>query len=87
MRSWSIAWTALPEEDYRRLKAVVEGLSYLTELIADKDTIIRDLRQLLFPLLTEKTRKVLKRVGIEETQKPAAASDGTVRDKQKKPGH
>ena len=38
---------SLPEEDYRRLKAVVEGLSYLTELIADKDTTIRDLRRLL----------------------------------------
>jgi len=69
------ARTALPEEDYRRLKAVVEGLSYLTELIADKDTTIRDLRQLVFPLLTEKTREVLKRAGIEETQQPAAASD------------
>jgi transposase len=81
------ARTALPEEDYRRLKAVVGGLSYLTELIADKDTTIRDLRQLLFPLLTEKTREVLKRAGIEETQQPAAASDSTVRDKQKKRGH
>ena len=82
------ARTALPEEDYRRLKAVVEGLSYLTDLIADKDTTIRDLRRLLFPLLTEKTREVLKRAGIQETPQPAAASDNSAATKkQKKPGH
>ena len=50
---------SLPEEDFHKLKAVVEGLSYLTELIADKDTTIRDLRKLLFLLVTEKTREVL----------------------------
>ena len=41
------ARTALPDEDYRRLKAVIDGLSYLTELIADKNTTIRRLRQTL----------------------------------------
>jgi len=51
---------SLSEEDYRKRKAVVEGLSYLTELIADKDTTIRDLRRLLFPLVTEKTPEVLE---------------------------
>ncbi len=82
------ARTALPEEDYRRFEAVVEGLSYLTELIADKDTTIRDLRRLLFPLLTEKTREVLKRAGIEGMQKPAAASNSSAATEiQKKPGH
>lgn len=81
------ARTALPEEDYRRLKAVVEGLSYLTDLIADKDTTIRDLRRLLFPLLTEKTREVLKRAGIQETQQPAPADNSAATKKQKKPGH
>ncbi|HTF63960.1 MAG TPA: hypothetical protein VK638_14845 [Edaphobacter sp.] len=63
------ARTALPEKDYRKLKAVIDGLSYLTDLIDDKDTTIRDLRQLLFPFLTEKTREVLKRSGIEDAQK------------------
>jgi transposase len=82
------ARAALPEEDYRRLKAVVEGLSYLTELIADKDTTIRDLRQLLFPWVTEKTREVLKRAGIEDTQSPAATvNENTPGEQQKKPGH
>jgi hypothetical protein len=69
------ARAALGEEAYVRLKAVVEGLSYLTELIADKDTTIRDLRQLLFPLVSEKTREILKRAGLEEVQKPAAGRD------------
>jgi transposase len=83
------ARTALPEEDYLRLKAVVEGLRYLTELIADKDTTIRDLRQLLFPLVNEKTREVLRRAGIETSQKAATTADesSAVELQQKKPGH
>lgn len=51
---------ALPEQDFRKLKAAVDALSYLTDLVADKDTTIRDLRQLLLPASTEKTREVLK---------------------------
>jgi len=39
----------LPEEDYRKLKAAVDTLEYLTELVADKETTIRHLRQLLLP--------------------------------------
>lgn len=39
--------TALPEEHDHRLKVVVERWSYLTELIADKDIAISDLRRLL----------------------------------------
>jgi transposase len=83
------ARAALGEEAYVRLKAVVEGLSYLTELIADKDTTIRDLRQLLFPLVSEKTREILKRAGLEEEQKPAAGRDESTagENKQRKPGH
>lgn len=74
---------SLPEEDFRKLKAVVEGLELLTELIADKDTTIRDLRKLLFPLVTEKTREVLERAGLEDKPKPAADD----KKKPKKPGH
>ena len=83
------AQAALPEEDYRRLKAVVEGLSYLTELIADKDTTICDLRQLLFPWVSEKTREVLKRAGIEDAERPAATVNESAagEKQQKKPGH
>ncbi|HEX6770939.1 MAG TPA: IS66 family transposase [Acidobacteriaceae bacterium] len=74
---------SLPEEDFRKLKAVVEGLELLTELIADKDTTIRDLRKLLFPLVTEKTREVLERAGLSDESKPAPEE----KKKPKKPGH
>lgn len=39
----------LSAEDYRKLKAAVDTLEYLTELVADKDTTIRHLRRLLLP--------------------------------------
>jgi hypothetical protein len=39
----------LPEEDDQKLKAAVDTLEYLTELVADKDTAIRHLRKLLLP--------------------------------------
>lgn len=74
---------SLPEEDFGKLKALVEGLSYLTELIADKDTTIRDLRKLLFPLVTEKTREVLDRVGLGDKSKSSADD----KKKPKKSGH
>src|SRR6202035_5406421 len=53
----------LPEEDYQKLKAAVDTLEYLTELVADKDTTIRHLRQLLLPASTEKTKDVLAKAG------------------------
>src|SRR5215813_11951125 len=66
----------LPEEDYRKLKAALETLEYLTELVADKDTTIRHLRQLLLPAVSEKTKTVLEKAGITpstapETETPA----------------
>lgn len=67
----------LPEEDYRKLKAAVETLEYLTELVADQDTTIRHLRQLLLPASTEKTKDVLEKAGVEPvpgspTEQPAS---------------
>ena len=53
----------LPEENYQKLKAAVDTLEYLTELVADKDTTIRHLRQLLLPAGTEKTKEVLAKAG------------------------
>jgi transposase len=85
------AKTALHEDDYRKLKATVDALSYLTELVADKETTIRDLRQLLLPPSTEKTREVLKQAGIAHTPnsdetsgEPTPPAD---RSADKKPGH
>jgi len=83
------ARTALPEDDYRKLKAAVDALNYLTELVADKDTTIRDLRQLLLPASTEKTREVLKKLGIVSRGSGAAqgSTTQTNTDAEKKPGH
>src|SRR5215472_7538905 len=53
----------LSEEDYRKLKAAIDTLEYLTELVADKDTTIRHLRQLLLPASTEKTKDILAQLG------------------------
>jgi transposase len=69
--------------DYRKLEAALDTLAHLTDLLADKDTTIRDLRQWLFPPSTEKTREVLKNAGIE----PDAAGPGNQEPKKKRPGH
>ena len=55
---------SLSAEEYRKLKGAVEALSYLTDLVADQQTTIRDLRELLFPAATEKTEAVLKKAGV-----------------------
>jgi len=49
----------LSDEQYTRLKAAIETLGYLTQLIEDKDTTIRYLRRILFGSSTEKSSKVL----------------------------
>jgi transposase len=50
----------LSEPDYQMLKAAVETLGYLTELLEDRKTTIERLRQIVFGASTEKTRTVLK---------------------------
>ncbi len=50
----------LSEPDYQTLKAAVETLGYLTQLLEDRKTTIDRLRQILFGASTEKTRNVLK---------------------------
>ena len=54
----------LGEEDYRKLEAAIHTLSYLIELIGEKDTTISRLRALLVKPSTEKTRKVLEQAGL-----------------------
>ena len=70
---------ALSEADYGKLKAVLETLRYLTDLVADKETTLRQLRQLLlgfsyFPRTTEKTQDVLEKAAADAAggQAPAA---------------
>jgi transposase len=83
------ARASLSAEEYRKLKGVVEALTYLTDLVADQQTTIRDLRELMFPSSTEKTEAVLKKAGIEGTSK-AADQPGTAKpgeQKQSVAGH
>ncbi len=79
----------LPEEDYQKLKAAVDTLEYLTELVADKDTTIRHLRQLLLPVSTEKTKDVLAKTGAAanpaSNSKPESGQEQTKDEAQ--PGH
>jgi transposase len=56
---------ALPEEDYRTLQALVDTFRYMTELLEDHTTTIARLRQILLGATTEKTRQVLKQVGLD----------------------
>lgn len=56
----------LQERDYNQLKAAVETLGYLTQIIEDNKTTIERLRQILFGASTEKSRNVLK-TGSEQT--------------------
>ena len=84
------ARASLSAEEYRKLKGVVEALSYLTDLVADQETTIQDLRQLLFPASTEKTEAVLKKAGIAGAAKTAADPSGTSKageQKKNAPGH
>ena len=52
----------LPDVEYEQLKAAVDTLVYLTQLVEDKSTTIARLRELLFGITTEKTAKVLQQV-------------------------
>ena len=76
---------ALPEEDHRKLRAAVETLGQVARMLADKDVTLRQLRQLLLkPLNPEKTRLVLKRVGLEPD---ASAPAKPATEKKKRKGH
>jgi hypothetical protein len=80
----------LSEEEYRKLRAVIDTLEYLTELVADKDTTIRHLRQLLLPGSTEKTKDILAQLGMAATgdrEKQKSQSDSTQPQTDSPPGH
>src|SRR6266576_1244631 len=47
----------LDEEGYAKLKASLETLGYLVQLVENKDTTIHRLRQILFGSSTEKTSR------------------------------
>ena len=70
------ARTSLAAEDYRKVKGMAEALTYLTDLVADQQTTIGDLRELMFPAATEKTAAVLKNAGVAPTVKGSEKTSG-----------
>src|SRR5215470_19083927 len=78
------ARTSLAEEDYHKVKGMAEALSYLTDLVADQQTTIGDLRELIFPASTEKTAAVLKKAGVAPTAK-ASEKTSTGKPEAQKP--
>jgi len=63
----------LGAEGYRKLKAAIDTLEYLTSLIEDQTTTIQKLRELLSkPASTEKTEKVLENAGLKGEAKNTA---------------
>src|SRR5438874_13702206 len=75
----------LGAEGYRKLKAAIDTLAYLTRLIEDQNTTIQKLRELLSkPATTEKTDKVLEDAGLKTEAENTAS--GTTPKKAKK-GH
>jgi transposase len=64
---------SLDEKDAELIRAVFESYAYVTDLVEDKNTTIRRLRQLFFGSRTEKTEAV---VGPKaETSRVTASSD------------
>jgi len=83
------ARTSLAAEDYRKVKGMAEALTYLTDLVADQQTTIGDLRELMFPAATEKTAAVLKNAGVAPTAKASEKTSGgnAAAQKPKPAGH
>lgn len=75
----------LNDDGHRKLTAVVETLGQMARMLADKDTKLKQLRQMLLkPATTEKTRVVLDRAGIKP--ETGGARKPSTENKQRK-GH
>jgi transposase len=61
---------ALDEKDATLIRAVFASYVYVTDLVEDKNTSIRRLRQLLFGARTEKTDAVVGRRGEQREESP-----------------
>lgn len=66
----------LEEDGYRKLRALIDTFEYVTQLLEDRQTTIQTLRQLLLKPSTEKTEKVLQKLGLEPSEKKNQAPDG-----------
>ena len=83
--------TPLTEDDYTTLKAAIDTLGYVAQLVEQKGTTLAALRQLLCGARTEKTRDVLARAGVAPTDAPAADGADPARRRERParrvPGH
>jgi transposase len=69
---------SLDEKDAALIRAVFESYAYVTDLVEDKDTSIRRLRQLFFGSRTEKTEAVVgPKAGTSEVTASPDAAAGT----------
>src|SRR3954465_10093629 len=65
---------SLDEKDAELIRAVFESYAYVSDLVEDKDTSIRRLRQLFFGARTEKTEAVVgQKTRNSDTASPADA--------------
>lgn len=76
----------LGEADCHRLQAAIHALSYLIEMIGEKDTTISRLRGLLAKPSTEKTSQVLEQAGLAVTPKSRPSLPPSESEKPN-PGH
>lgn len=75
----------LGEEDCQRLQAAIQALSYLIELIGEKDTTISRLRARLAKPSTEKTSRALEQAGLGTA--PKGTPSPPPANQKPKPGH
>lgn len=82
---------ALGEDGYTKLKAALETLSYLTNLVGDKNTTIQRLQQIIFGASTETTSNVLdNQTGMtaNSSEKNAAQEKSSCDNEKERPkGH
>lgn len=55
----------LEEPEYQKLKAAIDTLGYVTELLENREVSLQGLRRLLCAPTTEKTEQVLRQAGLE----------------------
>ena len=72
---------ALSEQEYQQLKAALDTLVYLTQLVEDKNTTIARLRQILFGASSEKMSQVLET--LASNLAPSTEQDGGGKSEEK----
>jgi hypothetical protein len=79
------AHSALSEQEYEQLKAALDTLVYLTQLVEDKNTTIGRLRQILFGSSGEKMSQVLETLATSRASSEKPAGDGSAEEKPSSP--